>query len=206
MVVVIIIAVVAVLAIPSMHLADIDRHVYGDAAYVSQIVREAKMRAIGRGGAVLLDMTSDPSTNSAAFTVYESVASNLVTGGTNETPVSSCGAPTVWPGAPGSSTANYVEQYLIMGGTSSTEGQANIAVHIYDPAGALVAATTHQYLCFTPGGRTFYAEGSPATFTALPLSVTVVVQREDAAAGNAVIGISRTVIIPASGATRITSQ
>jgi hypothetical protein len=54
-----IIAIVAVLAIPTLSAAQVDRRVFADAGYVSQLFRIARTRAVGRGAAVLVEMSPE---------------------------------------------------------------------------------------------------------------------------------------------------
>ena len=69
MVVVTIISVVCILAIPSMSHEGYERRAYTDAASVVEIVREARTRAIARGAAQLLVMTTPAPGNAASFTL-----------------------------------------------------------------------------------------------------------------------------------------
>jgi type II secretory pathway pseudopilin PulG len=214
MVVITIISVVAVLAIPSLSQGGYDRRVFTDAATIGEIVREARTRSVGRGAAELLAMTATPGSNSANFALYESVTSNPGTGGGANVPVSTCNAPTVWPGAGGTSTANFVDGYQFAGG-STLEGEGNIVAQILDPNGAVVPPGATLYLCFTPNGRVQYQLNGPYTSLFLPITnssnssaatagaVTVQVSRGNFSASTDLV---RTVWIPPSGATRITSQ
>jgi hypothetical protein len=94
-------------------------------------------------------------------------------------------------------------------------------MNLYDATGA--SQTGPYFLCFTPAGRSYVAATTPTSFTALASTCSVT-----AAAGNSCVGaltvqvtagalpsgvaasnatsIVRTVWIPPSGATRITSQ
>jgi prepilin-type N-terminal cleavage/methylation domain-containing protein len=210
MVVITIIAVVALLAVPSLSQGGYDRRVFTDAATIGEIVREARTRSVGRGAAELLAMTAGPTANSATFILWESVSANpLGVTGTN-IPVSTCNNPTTWPGAPGTATANFVDEYQFAGG-QTLEGEGNISAQIFDPNGTLVGSGVTLYLCFTPNGHAVYQTGTPSGFatiaasactnTALCNAVTVTVAR-----GGSTTDIARTVWIPPSGATRITSQ
>ena len=59
MVVIIIIGIVAALAVPTMAAARIDRNAYDDAGMIMELFREARTRAVARGGAILISMTFD---------------------------------------------------------------------------------------------------------------------------------------------------
>jgi type IV fimbrial biogenesis protein FimT len=204
MIVVVIIAIVAVLAIPSMSRAQVDRRVYTDAGYVAELFRMARTRAVGRGAAVLVDMVSTQSNGGGTFKIYEAVGPNPSGNGANEVPVSTCKSPTVWPGATGTATANYVDG-VDLGG--AFEKQNNIATQLKDPTGAAVADGAHAYLCFTPGGRVYYKASTPTFDTATPLSgaIQIDVQRFATAFGTPV-GLTRTVWVASTGSTRIASH
>ena len=91
MVVVIIIGIVAVLAVPTMASARLDRHAYDDAGAIMQVLRSARTHAVARGGAVLVAMTFNGPVDWGTFAVYESVAPNPGGGaGLARAPVSSC--------------------------------------------------------------------------------------------------------------------
>jgi prepilin-type N-terminal cleavage/methylation domain-containing protein len=233
MVVVTIISIVCVLAIPSMSHEGYDRRAFTDAASVSEIVREAKTRAVARGAAQLLVMNANSTGNAASFILYESQAfvasGGAAAGADGGAPAgftassSSCNYPTVWPGNGGTQTL--IDEFQFAGGL---EAQGNINMRVNDPTSGLdIGASENLYLCFTPAGRTWYAEGTapPASFTT-PLAslcapgaaagscvgaVTVDTTVGSFAAGSvtgtaSTTSLVRTVWIPSSGATRMTSQ
>jgi Tfp pilus assembly protein FimT len=220
MVVVSIVSIVAVLAIPTMSQAGYDRRAFTDAANIAELVREARTRAVGRGAAILLSMATNAGTNAATFTLYESVSANPGGAAGSNIPVSTCGSPTVWPGAGGTATANLVDGFTlagtVAGGTAkSIEGMGNIVVRVNDAGGNLDVADsgTTQYLCFTPNGRVTYAVGpGPTNFqpmTGAIGAVTVDVTRgafPSTLGGTSSTSVVRTVWIPPSGATRMTSK
>src|SRR5438067_9952759 len=76
LVVVTIIAIVAVLAIPTMVSASVDRRVFSDAGYVAELFRIARTRAVGRGAAVLVQITATTSSGGGRFQMFEAVAPN----------------------------------------------------------------------------------------------------------------------------------
>jgi prepilin-type N-terminal cleavage/methylation domain-containing protein len=225
MVVVLIISVVAVLAVPSLSAAGYDRRVFTDAASVGELVREARTRAVGRGAAELIAMTTTAATNSASFTLYESVTPATATTGSTapNTPMSSCNLPTVWPGSgSGTVTANLIDAFVFAGtvsGSPTLEGEGNIVARITDPAGNVITDGSTVYLCFTPNGRVVYEEGASTPYLFLPMPVA-------SGAPNAFVveltrnsfpttvypndtgttDLIRAVLISPSGTTRITSQ
>jgi prepilin-type N-terminal cleavage/methylation domain-containing protein len=215
LVVVTIIAIVAAVAIPSMTSGQFDRRVFTDAAGIGEIVREARTRAVGRGAAELLTLTSDGSLNKFTVRLDESVQANPSGGGSN-VPVSSCGAPTIWTGAGASST--FVDQFSFTradsSGKATLEGQAQILARMVYPfttaSTTWVADNTSIYLCFTPSGRVLFSTtAAPSSFGAMGGPLAVQLTRIgfgstplDATQSNLI----RTVWIPPTGATRITSH
>jgi prepilin-type N-terminal cleavage/methylation domain-containing protein len=220
MVTVTIIAILAVLAIPTMSHESYDRRAFTDAANIAEFIREARTRAIARGAAVLVAMVADPSTNSASFTMYEAVTANPNGVGGANVPSASCDAPTVWPGAGGTATANMVDIYgftgTTAGGQSSLEGSGQIMARVNNSDGSPVSPGSTVYLCFTPSGRARYvSSGTPTGFSASTGfsgangAVSVDVGRGTSLPSfgqSSSTGLIRTVWIPPSGATRITSQ
>jgi len=239
MVVVMIISIVCVLAIPSLSREGYDRRSYTDAASVAELVREARTRAVARGAAELLVMTANPTGNSANFQLWEANASAPVANQPEPAVASACNAPTVWPTAfwPGvntNATATYIDGFQFVAG-SSLEGQGNINMRINDPVSGTAISSANMYLCFTPAGRSWYAEAStpPTTFAglssangpatgggalasacsvtgscvgAITIDVTAGAFPSGPTGTSSATNIVRTVWIPPSGATRITSQ
>lgn len=232
MVVVVIISIVCVLAIPTLSHEGYERRAFTDAASVAELVREARTRAVARGAAELLVMSANPSGNTASFMLYEANTGVAGDGGAVTTASSTCNAPTVWPGAAGTVTATFVDGFQIAatssGSTPTLEGQGNINMRINDPTTGLPIAYPNLYLCFTPAGRTWYAEAAtpPASFTsaspggalssicgtggncvgAVTVDVTTGAFPSGASGTASATDLIRTVWIPPSGATRITSQ
>ena len=220
MVTVTIIAILAVLAVPTMSHESYDRRAFTNAANIAEFIREARTRAIARGAAVMVAMVADPSTNMASFTMYEAVTANPNNVGGRNVPSASCDAPTVWPGAGGTATANLVDVYgftgTTAGGQTSLEGLGQIIARINNSDGTPVTAGSTVYLCFTPSGRARYVNtGAPTGFSSSNgFSGTNGAVSVDVGRGTSLpafgqsssTGLIRTVWIPPSGATRITSQ
>ena len=80
LIVVIIIGIIATLAVPSMRIGTFDRHAYQDAGAIMQLFREARLRAVARGGATLVTMTTNGTTDRGTFMLYEADAQNGGTG------------------------------------------------------------------------------------------------------------------------------
>jgi type II secretion system protein H len=196
MTVIIIVGIMAVMAIPSMSAAAIDRHVYENAANIQDLIREARARAIGRGGSVLVSMSTNG--QPGQYRSYE-MRSDLTTadgGATQNLPITSC------KGSNWTVPANLRQ----VGGADmdgSYETSNNIKSIIYGTNGAAVQTL---YLCFTSFGRTFM--NTTATFdadTAVMDGAIRVEVRHLNSGGDATVGIVRNVLIPPTGAARLVS-
>jgi type II secretion system protein H len=191
MVVVILIGILAFMAMPTMNAAAIDRHVYEDAANIQDVIREAHARALGRGGAVLVKLSTKDSNGS--FQTYE-IRSDI-DGGQN-LPLTGCKAPTSWVD---DATLNMVQNAEM---NFSYEQNNNIKATIYGPDGV---AVDEAYLCFASAGRTFYSktrifDGE----TVMAGAIRVQVARYKSGSTET-IGIVRNVLVPPSGAARVVS-
>jgi len=156
-VVVIIIGVIALLAVPAMRLAVYDRHAYQDAGAIMQLFREARMRAVARGGAMMVSLTANGPAERGQFMLYEAVTQDPNDPNHGyQMPVASCKPPTVWSGL----TQNLVDGVSLDG---QPEADADIETQIYQyqysAGGVPVAITSPLYICYTPLGRSYIATG-----------------------------------------------
>jgi prepilin-type N-terminal cleavage/methylation domain-containing protein len=216
MVVVMLIGVLAVMAIPAMTTAQVDRRAYNDAILVAELFREARTRAMGRGAAEMILMTESGNfatgsgTDRGTFQLWEGQVMALPGILPVGSPMSTCGAPTIWPAAPvaggavvsGAATAQLVDGVNLNG---TIESQDQIWTTITGPGGG--AALNGAYMCFTPMGRAFFTAGTagPAFVAGSPMLGEVQIALSRANSGSQV-GITRTIIVPNSGATRIISH
>ena len=213
MVVVIIIGVLATLAVPSMGAARFDRHAYDDAGAVMQIFRSARTRAIARGGAVLVTLSTGAS-DRGTFMMYEAVTDNAGAAGATgvaRTPVSSCKSPTTWSPLPtinanGGSTGTV----LLVDGVNlngAPEAQAGIQSQLLvygGPFNAAGATFNAGAVCYTPLGRSYIATGAvvPGMFDGLLPTISPIEVLVTGAAGTT----QRSVLIPPNGVARIFSH
>lgn len=203
MVVVIIIGVLAALAVPSMRVAAFDRHAYQDAGAIMQLFREARTRAIARGAAQLVTMTSNGTTDRGTFTVSEALGTDPANGGLLTLPVGSCKSPTVWTGAlPTTQAVKSVDGVNLnnLAGTAEVDANIQTAISYWASAAAGTGTSTNAaYMCFTPLGRSFL-NATSAVFSGLPNGqpITIAVSR----AGGATV---RNVVVPANGMARLQS-
>lgn len=199
MVVVFLVAILAAMAIPTMSTGRLDRYAYEDAGSITELFRSARARAMGRGTAVLVSMTTSAA-DRGTFQMWEAVRPNPGGAGAPRMPLSTCSIPTIWPPAAGA-TAVMIDGVNLNG---TIEGQADIRASVNDS----VAARTTAYLCFTPMGRAYYTTASPPSF---------VMSSGDAMAGGVFMdslriditragsGITRRVLVPSTGLARMRS-
>jgi type II secretory pathway pseudopilin PulG len=207
MVVIIIIGVVAALAVPTMAAARTDRHAYDDAGQIMQLFREARTRAVARGGAVLIAMSANGTADRGTFTMYESVTQNPGgVGGTNAAPVASCKTPTVWAPLAAANNGILLVDGLNLNGVGTIEQQADIETQIFQyNAGGGVTTVTTGWLCFTPLGRTYFNALQPLFDGSLPI-VTPLEFRVTRMSGGAALGTIRSVMLPPNGMARVFSH
>ena len=202
LVVIIIIGIVSALAVPSMLQSRIDRTAYDDAGQIMQFFREARTRAVARGGAVLIQMTMNGPADRGTFAMFESVGVNPdKAGGANRAPVSSCKAPTIWqPLNPAANPGIVYVDGLNLNGTIETQADIETQLIIYDPAGPQANQQT-AFICFTPLGRAYLTNAVPVFDGAVP-SLAPLELRVTRAGGATV----RSVLVPPNGMARVFSH
>jgi len=221
MVVVVIIGILAALAVPSMRLTTFDRHAYDDAGAVTQLFRSARTRAIARGGAVLVQMTTSGAKDRGTFTMWEAVTTSVGGGGVLATPVASCKTPTTWdlskPWDLTSTNPTRAVDAVNLNGTPEADADIQTTFNFYPGAkstsgatpntGTAQATISSAYICYTPLGHSFI-NTSPTGTTGLfdnqlpnlnPFEVQV---RRNAVGGSATV---RTVLVPPNGMARLFS-
>jgi prepilin-type N-terminal cleavage/methylation domain-containing protein len=210
MVVVIIIGIVAALAIPTMAVARFDREAYSDAGSIMMLFREARMRAISRGGAVLVSMTSNGKGDRGTFQLYEAVSPNAGGAGLARTPLASCKAPTIWtPLASTNTNVLLVEGVNLNnpGSIAGIEGEADIETQMLvypDPTNNTPVTFNLGYVCYTPLGHTYINTGSASTpvFDGILPAISPLAVRVTRLGG----GTVRDVIVPPNGMARLFSH
>ena len=216
MVVVIIVSLLAALAIPSMLKARDDRHAYNNISSVAQMIRGARLRAIGRGGAVAVQMTANGTADRGHFNAFEAVTVNPMTDGStpvsganDRTPWSSCLNP-IWTAAPGAGgNALPIDSLDFSGGLDvDLNIQTIVSTHIINRSGTDLGFTpqTASWICFTPVGRTYAVNGAvPAfDFGSTFLDLDVCLSRGGPCGGG--IGLQRHVLVSPTGMARLYSK
>jgi len=213
MVVVILIGILTAMAIPTMNEAHFNARTLDRATQIAELFREGRTRAMGRGAAILVQYGSANTYNTfngaptlaapglGVGYLYEAQA---VAGGALPLPVgsplSSCGGPaTSWVGA--NPTSVLIDQVDL---NTNYEVTAQIWTVLQDSTGPQTAAS----VCYTPLGRAYYLPVTAPVFTpgvnVLQGEIQIAVERSGI--GGAQTGLTRTVIIPSSGSTRIVSR
>jgi len=220
MVVIIIVGILAVMAIPTMVQARLDRNAYDDAGAIMQLFRSARTRAVARGGAILISMTSSP-TDRGTFLSYEAVSANAgfnaVGKQANQTPVGTCKAPTVWiPLSTGNPGIQEIDGVNLNG---NIEADANVWASLWSYSGGTASNFGAAWICFTPLGHVYFttAIANPTYGTTNPFDgvlpmvspIEFRVQRFPAggtAFSGTAFGTTRSVLLPPNGMTRIFSH
>jgi prepilin-type N-terminal cleavage/methylation domain-containing protein len=196
-VVVIIIAVLAVLAIPTLTDQMRSRRTQFAAKEVAAMYRTGRMRAMGRGSAVLVRFENNV-TAEGRFEMREAVRSGSANADCDRMPVSSCTL-TDW-------LSTSPNNQLIQTFTSFQRSELqDIRASAVGAPPADSGAQTQMDVCFTPMGRTFvrYNQGV-VPFTPLTGVPVVRVFRWDPGSGQP-YGIIRTVMILPNGNVRLGS-
>ncbi len=204
MVVVIIVGVVAALAVPSMRIATFDRHAYQDAGAIMQLFREARLRAVARGAAVMVSLSANGATQRGTFNVYEGVQADP-SGNTTTTPYPSCKNP-ITPWNPGATGTLFIDG-LNLNGPPEVDADIQTQLYTYDigaTAGPITASTL--YVCYTPLGRSYVSTSGSPVFSGSP-ATTVIEARVTRGLTNGLTGaVTRSVLIAPNGMPRLFSK
>jgi Tfp pilus assembly protein FimT len=184
MVVVLIIAITAALATPTIKDQMADRRTRDEAQKIARLFVMGRTRALGRGSSVLVRYRP------TGFTVLESIEG--ATAATARTGNANCAAQ---PGL-GCLSNNWTDATLSQQ-INQYIPQATVVVTARDKSGT---AQTQMDLCFTPMGRAFVSFTGTAPTDVMSGVVTVDVQRNY---GNGPIGLLRTVAVLPNGAARL---
>ncbi|MEZ4224145.1 MAG: prepilin-type N-terminal cleavage/methylation domain-containing protein [Polyangiaceae bacterium] len=191
-VVVIIIAVLSVLAIPAVLNQLRDRRVENGALEIGALYRNARMRAMARGGAVLVrfDGTVSPQ---GRVEVREALRGN-VGGDPNcqQLPVSSCSLSTWVNGNP--------DNKLLSQFDPANRAEWNtLFLTMNGPPPANAGVQPNMDICFTPMGRAFVRFAQVGPFVPLTGVSKVTVARK---AGGNQVGLARSVLVLPNGHAR----
>ncbi len=211
-VVVTIIGILAMLSMPAMGDAKLERHAYDDAGQVLGLVKTARTRAMGRGAATTV--TFNANGTRGMYRMLEAVSPNPGNGSdaTNRLPRSTCTNPTAAAWTEGDFNNTFVDG-VNLDGSIEVEGNITSRVVTFDNNGTASVATSLVAVCFNPMGHSYFFNGTGAvTFSpATPFLGTMAVDvarlfsgQTSISAANA-IGITRRVVIPSNGNARMVS-
>ncbi|HEX2732948.1 MAG TPA: prepilin-type N-terminal cleavage/methylation domain-containing protein [Polyangiaceae bacterium] len=194
MVVVVIITVLATLAIPLVAEQLRDRRVQEAAERVAAVYRDARMRAMGRGSAVMVRFS--PGTR-GRFDIYEAQrgTADAPVGSSDAAcaalPISSCFAPD-W-------NSNNTDSYRAVSflDLSNRAEYETLTIGMLDQAGG---AVTNFDVCFTPMGRAFARTNTGVPLTPLTKTLQAEIYRSQ---GTQRIGRTRNVLVLPNGVARI---
>lgn len=179
--VVLIITVFAGLAIPAAVVQLRDRRIQESARQIALVYRQARLRAMGRGAAVLVRFRDEN------FTVLEA-RQGTAAGECADLPIASCTTPD-WNNAD--------ESRLVDGHSEAAGGDlGNVSIGIVDSNDT---AVTELEVCFTPMGRAFSRELSTALFAPMTEAYLASVSRP---------GVLRTrnVVLMPNGTARLSAE
>jgi type II secretion system protein H len=182
MVVVLIIGITAALATPSIAAQVRERRSRDTAQRVAQLYSIARMRALGRGTAVLVRYRA-----ATGFSVVESVQGATVAALQNASSVTCANQPGL-----GCLANNWTDPQTARVVTTLVPG-ADLTVTARDQG---ATAQTSMDICFTPMGRSFISFNGAAPTGAMVGATTVQVQRTGK-------GLARTVAILPNGMARL---
>jgi prepilin-type N-terminal cleavage/methylation domain-containing protein len=188
MVVVVIIAALAVVAVPAMGQQFRNRWTAQAAHEVSILYRNARMQTRGRGSAVLFRFDG---TGQGSVHVFEAIR-----GGTDadcaNLPISSCTSPNFNNPAERRELASLVP--------ASNRHYSDVRLQAVSPPGE-APATGQLNVCFTPMGRTFWWTDTAPQPRALPGVITINVRQQTP--GGTIYGLTRPVLLLPNGNARM---
>ncbi|CAN5209671.1 hypothetical protein BH09MYX1_BH09MYX1_12400 [soil metagenome] len=210
-VVITIIGIFAALAMPSLGDSRYDRIAYDDTSNVMELIRVARTRALGRGAAVMVTLST---TNTIGrFRMYEAVDPNPNGGAATDgrMPRSTCMNPTADAWKEGDTRNAFIDG-VDMNGPAEIDGNVNARILTFasDGTPSVIQAAA---ICFNPSGRAYiyFGSGSPTFSPAAPFLGTIAIDVVRLLPGTSGIsaanqkGIARRVLIPSSGNTRLVS-
>ncbi len=197
LVVVVIIAVLAALGLPSLAEEMKDRQTQRTAQDIANLYRNARLRALARGSAVLVSYETTSGTRAHAFTVREAIRG----GATNcaRLPASSCQLAN-WQAAavPPALGGNQVVDSLTLDATTQTSG---LKVQFDGPGTGTAQASVA--ICYSPAGRAFVSVSGDTTALTTMTGVPLVRVYRTLPNGTDPIGLERRVVLLPNGQARL---
>jgi len=203
LIVVALIGLITVMAVPTFTQSRDDRLVWDDASAIAQLIRQARARAMARGGSEVVSMAANSGLR-GEFNAYDTMASSVLTTvkimpGVDMTPVNACRRNiTTLPSA----TDLIVDSVSL---DNNREIAANIRARLFGDTGA--NEFNVGAVCFSAGGRMYLARGG-WDFSTAPASMPFVGAFNIAVSrytGSTATGRTRRVVIPSTGIARVFS-
>ena len=211
-VVITIIGILAMMAMPVMGDAKLERHTYDDAGQILELVRTARTRAMGRGAATMVSFNANGTRGN--YRMLEAVSPNPggANDATNRLPRATCTNPTAAAWTEGDFNNTFVDGVNLDG---NLEADANIVSRVvtFDSGGAPSMATSLVALCFNPVGHVYFFQGtgaptfSPATpfIGAMAVDVVRLFVGQTAISPTTTQGVTRRILVPSGGNARLVS-
>lgn len=199
---VMIISILSALALPALRDGMKDRRTWQTAQEVARIYREARLRAVGRGSAVLVRYRQVDN----SFTIREAVLGPSPGGASapcNRLPATSC-LQANWASTANASTT-LGSQALHSFTYEENPASTGLHVALEVPNGSATKSVSDFSVCFTPLGRAYTAEGGDLTATTasvMTFAPTFRVYRTTPGTTN-LIGLERRVVLLPNGQARL---
>lgn len=225
MVVVVLIAILAAIAAPSLVRARNDRVAFDFARRASDLVHAARSRAMGTGAAHVLVFSNDTvmGGNRGALVLFEALDGEAAPAGPNPHPscrTASLGWVGGWtPGNLASPSARFVDAVNVNDDGTGKSAQAKeeiwMAASKLRVSDGTSTALPYFAVCITPNGTTYVGEGTSqanavaALGTAPPFTDVLelqVARHNGGPPGGAVVGLRRKVIMAGAAQPRIKSE
>lgn len=191
MVVVLIITLLSVIAVPSIGRRMKIFRARSTADEISTIYRTARLRAMGRGSAVLVRLQD------GVFTVREAVRGPGAGAATDcdTLPARECRLPAArW-------TDNSLSQQMSQAFIGNDESDYEFTLRLWDSStNAAVTGRTAFDICFTPLGRAYSDMSAAGRFEEMIAAPAIDIDRRDG------VGIGRTVLITPQGGARVVAR
>ena len=193
-VVVILVGIFAAMAMPAVTLQLRDRRVHEMAQRVALIYQQARVRAMGQGGAILVRYDNTLGSGKGTFITKEGLVGGTQTNPCALGPVSNCSAVNWADGDTHNRTIESVD-------VGTEPGLSDVWAILTSDAGT--AGTAAMDLCFTPLGRSFVRYGNSGPFAPLTGVPQFSVFRNPTAATPTTDSRVRTVLVLPTGAARL---
>lgn len=193
-VVVVLVGIFAAMAIPQVTLQLRDRRVHEMAQRIALTYQQARIRAMGQGGAILVRYDSTTGSSKGTFTTKEGLVGGTQTNPCALGPVSNCSSVN-W--ADGDNHNRTIESVDV----GTEPGLGDVYALLTSDAGA--DGTAVMDLCFTPLGRSFVRYATSGPFLPLTGVPQFKVFRGGATAAPTADSRVRTVLVLPTGAARL---